>query len=78
VLATVRALPLLGLHLVIVTLIAYLIFTIAGIELLLDIFEISLAHVANIIPSNPIALTDQFGVGLILGPSGAIGAFLAP
>ena len=78
VLAAVRALPLLGMHLVIVTLIAYLIFAIAGIELLLDIFEISLAHVADVIPSNPVALADRFGVGVILGPSGAIGAFLAP
>ena len=58
-LAAVRALPLLGLYLVIVTPVTNLIFAIARIKLLLHIFEISLAHVANIIPSDPVALAGE-------------------
>lgn len=65
-LATVGTLPLLGLHLMIVTPIAYLIFAITWVELLLDIFEVSLAHIANIISSNPIALVRYLLVGFIL------------
>lgn len=65
-LTAVGTLPLLGLHLMIVTLIAYLIFAITRIELLLDIFEVSLAHVADIIPSNPIALAHYLLVGFTL------------
>ena len=56
VLAAVWALPLLCLYLMIVTPITNLIFAIAWIKLLLDVFEVSLAHVADIIASNPIAL----------------------
>ena len=59
VLAAVRALPLLGLHLVIVAVITNLIFAIARIELLLHILKISLAHVANIVPADPITLAGE-------------------
>ena len=59
VLATVRALPLLVLYLVIVTVITNLIFAIARIELLLHILKISLAHVANIVPSDSITLAGE-------------------
>jgi hypothetical protein len=69
VLATVRALPLFGLYLMIVTLMTNLIFAIAWIKLLLNVFEISLADVANVIPSDSIALAHELGVGFDLGPS---------
>jgi len=83
VLSTVRALPLLGLHLMIVTLITNLIFAIAGIKLLLDVFEISPANVADVVPSNAVALGHEFvahivvRVRVVLGASGTVCAFLA-
>lgn len=77
VLATVRALPLLGLHLMVVTLVTNLIFAITWIELLLHLFEIYPADVANIIPSNPIALVGELGERLVLCTSLTICAFLA-
>jgi hypothetical protein len=53
----------------IVTLMTNLIFAIAWIKLLLNVFEISLADVANVIPSDTIALAHELGVGFDLGPS---------
>ena len=65
-LATVRTLPLHDLHLVIVTIITNLIFAIARIKLLLYFLEISLAHVANIVPSDPITLAGELRVRFVL------------
>ena len=53
----------------IVTLVTNLIFAIARIKLLLNVFEISLADVANIVPSDAIALAHKLGVRFDLGTS---------